>query len=288
MLDNLVESKNHQNDNKNVRKLFLTTSTITVSGVIFALVFSLFSQTLAMGTNDIEITTLLSPVKIPENKPQPPEPVKNSEKSKNNDSKADLPTRKVNMLRLDESPKKVPNKISSTPNNSKSRPLGKFKPGVKDIDPNIKNSMPDRTNNKSSEIGPGFSDKSTNNQPIEKEKSKVEKETPKTPPPAPIATVVKQEKPKDITISGGVINGKATKLVKPNYPASAKSIQLRGQVTVQVLIDENGKVISAQAVNGHKLFYTNAVSAARQSVFTPTTLSGQKVKVNGLIVYNFN
>jgi TonB family protein len=60
-----------------------------------------------------------------------------------------------------------------------------------------------------------------------------------------------------------------------------------GQVTVQVLIDENGNVISASAASGHPLLRAAAVNAARASKFSPTKLSGQPVKVNGVIIYNF-
>ena len=54
-----------------------------------------------------------------------------------------------------------------------------------------------------------------------------------------------------------------------------------------VTIDENGSVISASAVSGHPLLKQAAEQAARSSKFSPTLLSGQKVKVSGLIVYNF-
>jgi TonB family protein len=88
-------------------------------------------------------------------------------------------------------------------------------------------------------------------------------------------------------ISGGVLNGKAVNLVTPAYPAAARAVHASGSVTVQVLIDENGNVASAHAVSGHPLLQSAAVNAARASKFKPTTLSGQAVKVNGTIVYNF-
>jgi TonB family protein len=89
------------------------------------------------------------------------------------------------------------------------------------------------------------------------------------------------------TISGGVVNGKATNLPKPVYPAAAKAVRASGAVNVQVTIDETGNVISATAVSGHPLLRAAAVEAARQATFAPTMLSGQAVKVTGVIVYNF-
>ncbi|MGI9055842.1 MAG: energy transducer TonB [Pyrinomonadaceae bacterium] len=89
------------------------------------------------------------------------------------------------------------------------------------------------------------------------------------------------------TISGGVVNGKAVDLPKPAYPAAARAVRASGAVNVQVLIDESGSVISANAVSGHPLLRASAVSAARNAKFKPTLLSGKAVKVSGVIVYNF-
>ncbi len=89
------------------------------------------------------------------------------------------------------------------------------------------------------------------------------------------------------TISGGVLNGKATSLPKPPYPSVAKAAKASGTVVVQVLIDEDGDVVTARAVSGHPLLKAAAVSAARQAKFTPTKLAGKPVKVSGVITYNF-
>lgn len=89
------------------------------------------------------------------------------------------------------------------------------------------------------------------------------------------------------TITGGVLNSRATNLVKPSYPAAARAVKASGAVNVQVTIDESGNVISASAVSGHPLLRAAAVQAARSSIFSPTLLSGQPVKVTGILVYNF-
>lgn len=89
------------------------------------------------------------------------------------------------------------------------------------------------------------------------------------------------------TISGGVLNGKAISKPQPAYPAIAKAAKASGTVTVQVLVDERGNVVSAHAVSGHPLLQQSAVAAARQARFSPTLLSGQPVKVSGVITYNF-
>lgn len=90
------------------------------------------------------------------------------------------------------------------------------------------------------------------------------------------------------TISGGVVNGKAVSLPAPAYPAAAQAVGAQGAVSVQVLIDENGIVISAKAASGHPLLRSAAESAARNAIFRPTLLQGQPVKVSGVITYVFN
>lgn len=88
-------------------------------------------------------------------------------------------------------------------------------------------------------------------------------------------------------VSGGVLNGKAISLPKPVYPIAAKSTRVSGTVVVEVVIDVNGKVISARAVSGSGLLQQAAVQAAYQARFSPTLVSDQPVKVVGTISYNF-
>jgi protein TonB len=113
-------------------------------------------------------------------------------------------------------------------------------------------------------------------------KVEVSDDPPPPPPPAPTPP----PKPKTV-VSGGVLNGKAISKPQPAYPPIAKAARASGTVTVQILVDEQGRVVSASAVSGHPLLQQAAVSAARQARFSPTLLSGQPVKVSGVITYNF-
>lgn len=112
-------------------------------------------------------------------------------------------------------------------------------------------------------------------------KSKTRKVAPKQTKKS--AVVIKKTR----TISLGVMNGKAIDLKKPEYPKAASAVNAYGQVTVNVLIGETGGVIWAKAQKGHPLLRTAAETAALQSTFWPTSLSGVPVRVNGIIVYNF-
>jgi TonB family protein len=99
------------------------------------------------------------------------------------------------------------------------------------------------------------------------------------PPPAP--------KPILRPVSGGVLNGTAISLPPPSYPESARRVRMSGMVTVEVVVDETGKVISAVATSGPGLLRDVAVQAALRARFSPTKLSGQPVKVAGSINYKF-
>lgn len=85
----------------------------------------------------------------------------------------------------------------------------------------------------------------------------------------------------------GVVNGRATHLETPPYPPHAQRVNAGGKVSVQVTIDEAGRVISARAIDGHPLLRDVSEQAALRSRFTQTTLSKVPVKVTGVIIYNF-
>ena len=112
---------------------------------------------------------------------------------------------------------------------------------------------------------------------------------PGTPPPDYRVPVPQKSGSRTVPrqISGGVLNGKADSLPRPVYPPAARAVRASGAVSVEVLIDEAGNVISATAVSGHPLLRAAAVHAARGAKFSPTQLSGVPVKVSGIIVYNF-
>ncbi len=90
------------------------------------------------------------------------------------------------------------------------------------------------------------------------------------------------------TISGGVLNGKAIELAKPEFPAAAAAVGACGAVNVKVVINEQGTIESAEAVSGHPLLREAAEKAARKAKFNPTTLSDEAVKVAGVIIYVFS
>lgn len=84
-----------------------------------------------------------------------------------------------------------------------------------------------------------------------------------------------------------VLTSKAVSLPQPAYPTIAKQSRTAGPVNVQILVDEQGRVISAQIVSGNPMLTSAAKEAAMRARFTPTILNGQPVKIQGVIIYNF-
>ncbi|MFN0085717.1 MAG: energy transducer TonB [Blastocatellia bacterium] len=114
--------------------------------------------------------------------------------------------------------------------------------------------------------------------------------SPMPPPPPPVpydAAAGNAEMMKKINVSGGVLQGSATKRVQPSYPPVAKAAQAEGAVQVQIVISETGEVTEATAISGHPLLRDAAVLAARQWEFKPTELAGKAVKVQGVLTFNF-
>lgn len=97
-----------------------------------------------------------------------------------------------------------------------------------------------------------------------------------TPPPMP-RTVP----------TAGVEGGDPIEIPEPEYPAEARKTRAQGAVNVEVLVNEEGKVLSAKVLSGDTLFHRAAREAAMKARYQPTTLSGTPVKVNKKISFNF-
>ena len=91
--------------------------------------------------------------------------------------------------------------------------------------------------------------------------------------------------PKSVDL--GQLNSLAIKLAVPVYPEIAQKLNAQGKVTVQITLDEEGKVISAKASNGSSLLRSASEDAARKSKFKPTLVGNRAVKATGFITYNF-
>ena len=85
-------------------------------------------------------------------------------------------------------------------------------------------------------------------------------------------------------IDGGVLNELAAGLEMPDFPADLKGVD-RVDARVQVIIDEEGKVIDAVVLDGHKSFGDAALQASRGLSFPRSVIAGKPVKVKGVLEF---
>ncbi len=274
MFDQLVESEPQGADFKNRRRYFMVSSVVV--GILFstAVVISIFAADYGLGTGNFDLVEMIAPVAPETAEPEIPQPRPPAAAS--TASETNVATRQVLMARVDDVPPAIPTTISTTQNTQMTRPIsGDYRFDAIDSNPTNPGGTV-RGNETSGPIGSGLGDQNR------ADVAKVDREEEETPPP-----VVKKPEAPRAPISKGVLNGRATSLPKPSYSAAAIAMKAQGQVTVQVTIDESGRVISANAVSGHLMLRPEAERAARNARFSPTYLSDSPVKVTGVITYNF-
>jgi TonB family protein len=283
MFDKLVETGgNKEQTGRSAGYLGITT--IIYGALMLSLfVWSLYSFNIDSGEEDLVLDTLVAPVPVPENEPPPPDP--EPDRPKEQPKSTDKPQENVDVRQaIVQSTNEAPiTNVEKTRTDTPARRAGVTTiVGEKNSNAEAGGGPVGPTNTGGS--GGSAAPVSTPKPPVVEDDA-----PPPTPKPTPTPTPKPTEtpKPQPKIVSGGVVNGKATNLVKPPYPAAAKAVKAEGAVNVQVTIDENGSVISAAATSGHPLLRAAAVQAARSSKFSPTVLSGQPVKVTGVIVYNF-
>ena len=258
MFNNLIESSSHAKEFKR-RGSFLLFTTATYV-VLFAItgVISIYAYDAHLESQSTELE-LLTFVPLPPEEAAPAEVPNTIRSASNSDNQ---PARSVRIDLIDTiNPNNPPPKIGTVASN--------VPPARRDSIVGTYNADPPGPPAGARGITGG-----TGNTPIEMD-------TP-PPPPAPNPTPVV---PKVLKIST-VLNSRAISLPRPTYPAMARQIRLQGTVTVQVLIDETGRVLSAKGT-GHPLLVPEAEKAARQARFSPTVISETPVKVSGVITYNF-
>lgn len=264
MFTNLIESSSHAKEFKR-RGSFVLFTTITYGVLLVVMgVVSVYAYDARLEEQNLEMVTLINPQDFaPEVKPPAAAPVQRPRSTADNNNESNVAVRVDPMLSVNR-PERIPESVSATP----------------DKNPPIPDSGHWRVGNRNSEAGtpagPGTPSGSGGQVTPSKQVVAIEE-----PPPAP--EIPKTPK----VVHKGVITSQALSLPKPGYPPLAKQMGIQGMVSVQVLIDESGKVISAKAVGGSPFLAAEAQKAAFQARFSPTILNDQAVKVSGVITYNF-
>lgn len=264
MFTNLIESESHRGDLKRRGRFVLVTTAVYALLFVFAGVLSIYAYDAQLEDQNQELVALLSPVafSVPRHVTETERP----RSTRSNDRR--LSDQRRELVASVNHPELLPTTISTTP--SIVKPVRDGVPttiGNVDLDADIRDVG-------TGPIGPGGPG-GRGSVVLVPDAGEV------VPPP------IKPLPAKPRTAHIGVLNGKAISLPEPPYPLPAKQMRIQGTVSVQVLLDETGKVVSARSVSGHPFLAAAAVRAAHQARFTPTVLNGQPVKVSGVITYNF-
>ena len=67
--------------------------------------------------------------------------------------------------------------------------------------------------------------------------------------------------------------------IDPVYPALARAARVQGAVTINVMIDKEGRVTNPRVVTGHVLLNDSALEAVRQWRYAPYLLNGQPTEI---------
>ncbi|MEP6787324.1 MAG: energy transducer TonB [Acidobacteriota bacterium] len=275
MFEQLDDTRPFAAETKNRRNYFLVTTVVLGITLVSAVIFSLFAVDLNLGMGDDDMVELVAPVEMTELPAKLPDELTQPKGGSSGAAAPKVAMRQVNMARIDESPSEAPTTVATAQNPSKARfDAGRFEIGQYDSDPgsggNGRSTGGDGTGD-----GNGIGD-GTGDGPV----AKVEEDNIPPPPPARPAA-------KPVTQIMGVVNGRATSLPLPSLTAAAKAANASGTVSVQVLVDEKGNVISANAVSGSILLRASSEAAAREAKFSQTLLAGVPVKISGIINYHF-
>lgn len=276
MFRNLIESDSHKKEYSRRGSFFLGTLAV-YAGLFMALtVGSIYAYNIQFEDQDLELVSLIAPVE-PEREQITRAPTSRRVQAAAGSGGSTKPvvvksTPVISVM----DPTRAPGKVSIAP------PVPELPPGMKyTIGPKEGDNIFGGGDGKNSAGGSGGGDNSGGGGGGLDELAR------QAPPPPTITKETVKPPTKRTVVSAGIVNGKASSLPKPVYTSIAKAARAHGVVTVQVLIDETGKVVSASAMSGHPLLQRESVQAAYQARFTPTLLSGQPVRVSGIITYNF-
>jgi len=263
MFNNLIESNSHVREYKRRGSFLLFTGATYVVFFVITGVVSIYAYDARLEDQTEQwVVQLLPPQPVPDREPAAAARPERSRETSRNDREIDM--RSDPMLSVNH-PEHPPEGVSVAPNTNPPVPDGRpWTPGEHDFIASPASG--------GGPVGPG------NGRQVAQPATVVN--LPDTPPPPD------PPKPPPI-VSKGVITSQATYLPKPVYSEIAKRLRIQGTVSVQVLVDEQGRVVSAKAVSGSSFLIPEAQKAALQARFSPTLLSGQPVKVSGVITYNF-
>jgi protein TonB len=268
MFTHLIESGSHKKDLARKGRFFLGTLGLYGLLLMVAGVASVYAYNEQLGNQDLEVT-LVTPVPVAQIERRP-EAVRPQPRYTSGSGATGEVIRTV--IIASTSSTLIPKEISTRPGPPPSPPEARL--GDRNIGEEIAIGPP---NNNSGDPGPAST----------RIVVPASNETDPLPPPRVKATPTPVKPTEQVRLSSVVISSKIIDKPAPAYPALAKQARVQGAVTVEILINEQGRVVSARATSGHALLRAAAQSSAYQAKFSPTSISGHLVKVSGVITYNF-
>ena len=104
---------------------------------------------------------------------------------------------------------------------------------------------------------------------------------PAPPPPKPVV----HKGP--YRVGGKVQAPQLIRQVQPVYPPLAKTARVQGDVVIDSVIDQQGKVTQMKVVSGSPLLIQAAIEALEQWSYQPTLLNGKPVAVDMVVTVHF-
>ncbi len=99
------------------------------------------------------------------------------------------------------------------------------------------------------------------------------------PPPA--------EKRAPIRVGGRVKAPNQVYAPPPAYPALARQAKIQGDVKLDAIIDEAGRVVELKVISGHPLLMDAAIKAVSQWRYQPTLLNDQPTSIQLIVTVQF-
>lgn len=93
--------------------------------------------------------------------------------------------------------------------------------------------------------------------------------------------------PAPVAVGGDVKQARLISSVPPVYPAMAKAQHISGNVTVDALIDVNGRVTTMKVISGPTLLHQAAMDALKLWKYQPATLDGKAVPMHLSVTIQF-
>lgn len=272
MFNNLVESGSHRRDLARKGRFML--GTLALYGVLLAAsgVASVVAYDARLERQTLEITSMIAPVPFERPPTEPTAEIERPRPPAGSEDRVAIRTVFYNDLRT--TPRTPP-------------PVSTGAVNVPPVPPGMHVTLGNRNYTPEGNVGPR-GDGDGDLVPRERAVAPVRVVATVDPTPPPASTPAPTPAPpQTLRVTSKLISSKVISKPVPPYPAVAKAAGVSGSVNVEILIGEDGQVITARAIDGPALLRPAAVQAARQARFTPTVLGGRPVKVSGVIMYNF-